>query len=972
VPTYSFIVGINEKRIHQYDHDTETVTRAFCQENATWSPFFGTNFNSSTGLPLSFALGETDLTNPCSIAADADSIYVLDPYSCRVLRFYTNGDLHVTFGGKRGIGTGKISPDGTRRSIIAVANDKVFLTDNDDGSGGSGNGWIVQYDSIGTFEAEYSIASWITDLTAVATFDQVTGWAYDTARGCYWALAQGSANCYLLRIDLTGTPTGEVIDLTARLSIPGHSGSPAGRLLTRGLRYQNGYLYLWTGNQVIRVDLTNTAGDLVVATEGQIVGPGSLAGDGTTITYVLQGGSNGSEPIKVLTLATAASRTYGYEANPPDGEDGHIGGSWEIAVVPSTEDSSTRTSRDLSLRARINAITTRALQMRAAIRGTVTRTLQMRARILQGVQHQIQMRARIEEPTTIADAVVESWELEDSLGTYSKGLTLHASSLDGFALGDELTLHAGYDQTRVRLGRFVIDEIGKQIAPNEESYEIGCRDVGAKEIDSTLVTKTWQVQFPRTSVDLPSVKAYDVLREAAITAGVDLGNVEFPNYPLYGNFVVDQQSFVQIAQSLMEPWNLFPHEQYHIQAREGVVSILRRDWTTVPSNGYVISRAHVKSMTRKQTAYLQSPRLTSFTDFVVKGVSVTLSVLEEIGPQTKVEYFRREAEGDTQSLNSGSAGSTGTNRSWILMETTSIETTYNDKVLTRQEANYATVVNISTGSGATNLVSRNTDTHLYFEPAGPLGLDSIQTASVGPSPVALPYQVNSVNEGIADGTFQELFRGQTDYLYDQNNQLAVEYQSTQEFDTATNTWSLTSLTQRTHSQTTGGSVRVHRSSFGIEDSDITLGSVDRQQVGGSRPSPTNVAGRSNVFVFQAISPVPQIVVDAPGLPGSHVVDPGGTRFVWSYENGWLGQNECDDIRDNALEEQALQSGGWHWDEVSFVSVLNPNLYSGMALHIEIDEAVFEDYWLESVSNSFETQQATTRVTAKRLTTEILS
>jgi hypothetical protein len=620
--------------------------------------------------------------------------------------------------------------------------------------------------------------------------------------------------------------------------------------------------------------------------------------------------------------------------------------------------------------------------MRAAIRGTVTRTLQMRARILQGVQHQIQMRARIEEPTTIADAVVESWELEDSLGTYSKGLTLHASSLDGFALGDELTLHAGYDQTRVRLGRFVIDEIGKQIAPNEESYEIGCRDVGAKEIDSTLVTKTWQVQFPRTSVDLPSVKAYDVLREAAIAAGVDLGNVEFPNYPLYGNFVVDQQSFVQIAQSLMEPWNLFPHEQYHIQAREGVVSILRRDWTTVPSNGYVISRAHVKSMTRKQTAYLQSPRLTSFTDFVVKGVSVTLTILEEIGPQTKVEYYRNNPEGDIVQVqvDTPNGPQTFNVREYLLTETTSIETTWNDKILARTEFTYATKYTDATpytGSittQPTTLISRNTETFFYKEPVGPFGLDSVQTSSAGPSSIALLIQAISVSEGIdtTDNQFKELFRSQTDYLYDSSNQIAVEAQSVNTYETTEGRWKLTTFSQRTHSQTTGGSVRVHRSSFGIEGNSIGLEAIDRQQVGGSRPNPTNVAGRANVVVFQAISPSPQIVVDAPGLPGSHVVDPGGTRFVWSYENGWLGQNECDDIRDNALEEQALQSGGWHWDEVSFVSVLNPNLYSGMALHIEIDEAVFEDYWLESVSNSFETQQATTRVTAKRLTTEILS
>lgn len=966
--SYSFIIDYSQGKLREHDHDAGTSIRDICQPNVSFSPYFVTNFDNSTGLPLAFAIDPTDVVNPVSVAADGVSVFLLDTMACRVLRFSTAGELQETFGGKRGIGTGKISPDASKRSIIALANGKVFLTDNDDGSGGSGTGFVVRFDTAGAWEADYSIATWITALTAVATFDQVTGWAYDTGRHCYWALAQGSAACYLLQIDLTVTPAGSVIDLTARLAIPGHSNTPLGRILTRGLRYHNGYLYLWSDSQIYRVDPSNTVGDQTVVTASQPVVQGSLTSDGSELTYTIQNGTNGTTPIKVLTLATNSTRSYGYAVNPPDGLTGHIADAWEIAVVPTAEDPSTQIARDLTLRARITALATRLLQLRASIRGRVSRTVQFRAHILTGTQNRLQLRARIDEPTTIADAVVESWDLEDSLGTYSKGLTLHARSLDGFAIGGELTLHVGYDETRVRLGKFVIDDISQATLPKEESFEISCRDVGALELDSILVTKTWQVQFPRTSVDLPSVKAFQILQEAAIAAQVTLGVIEIPDYPLYGNFVAHQQSFIQIAQALIEPWNLFPHEQYYIQVREGIVSILRRDFTTIPGNGYVIPRSHMKSLTRKRTRYLQSPRLTAFTDFVVKGVSVTLSILEEIGPQTRIEYFRQVTESDTEGLSPGSAGSTATNRSWVLMETTSVETTYNDKVLTRQESNYATVVNIGSGEGSTRLVGRNTDTYLYFEPAGPLGLDSIQTASVGPSPLALPLQVNAVSEGFDDtGVFREKFRNQTDYLYDQSNQLAVEYHSNQEFDTATNTWKLASLDQRTHSQTTGGSVRIHRSSFTIDNTDISLDAVDRQQVGGSRPNPTNVAGRSNVLVFQAIAPSPQIVVDAPGFPGSHVVDPGGVVFLWSYENGLLGQSECETIRNNALAEKNLQSGGYHWDEVSFVSILNPFLYSGQVLRIEVTQGVYVDYWAESVGDTFETNQALTKVTAKRLT-----
>lgn len=966
MPTWSIILALDDsQQVIQYDHETETFVRRYCTYDPAWTPA-ASNFDVVTGLPRPEAISSTGVSNPCSVAANSTLFYVADFQTCRILGFEpATGSLHSTFGGRRGIGAGKVEPDGSRRSIVATANDKVFVTDN-------AGGFVLQYSTFGSFEAEHSISGWASALSL--SFDQVTGWAYDRPRNRYWALAQSSSTAYLFAVSTAGVATGEVIDLTTRLAaslgitVPGHSGSPAGRLLTRGLRAVNGYLFFWSDNQVVRVDLAGTGGDQLVASLANDVGPGSVSGAGTELTHVLREQPNGVEVVRVVTLTTLAVRDYGPAANPPTGTGGQVGGAWDVAVV-STEDPSTRTARDLTVRARVNVTTTRSIQMRAAIRAAVTRTQQVRAHIMAlgaGQQAQISLRARIEEPTTIADANARSWELSDGLGEYSRGFQLQLAGRSGFQVGNTLTVHAGYDQTRVKLGQFEVDEIGVSLEPESELYNFTCRDLGSRELDSRLVTKVWEVQFPTTSADVPSVSSATVLSEAAGHAGVTLVASELPEYPLYANFVAQQESFIQIAQKLIEPWNLFPSSQYYIQVRGSEASILHRDWVTPPSNGYLIERRHLKSLSRRQQRYLQSPNLTAFNEFVVKGTTVTLNILNQLGPQTRVEYARQLAEGDVTGENSGSVGSTAYAQEWVLTETVSVESLWGDKVLSRTEEIYTTVIRGGL-AGATKLSARSEETHLYLEPAGPLGLEAIQTASAGPSPLALIYQTNTLRSGLNQDSnlFEDLIRSQTSYYYDESNRLVSEVQSETRYDSSANRWKLESVATRFHSQTSGGTVRIGRIGLTADEGNIFLDSADAQQVGGSRVDFASTG--FSVVSFQAIAPSPQVVVIAPGQTAP--IDP-PARAIWSYENQLLGQQECERIRSNALAERTLQTTQ-RWEMVDFTSVLNPNLLSGMSVRIEVAEGSFKDYYLESVNHSFSPDEALTRGTAKRLTVDPL-
>lgn len=962
MPRYGVLIGYDEQILHQFDHDTGVAIRTLCQYSPSWTPA-NSNFDTTTGLARPEAISATGTSNLCSVAAGPDLFYAYDPNVCRCLAFDpASGSLFATFGGRRGIGAGKISPDSVRRSIAAFANGKVFLTDNDDGSGGSGNGFVLQYSNFGVFQAEYSIASWITALSAQATFDQITGWAYDTSRACYWALASGSANAYLLRIDLTGTPTGEVINLTTRLTttlgitVSGHGGTNLGRTQTRGLHYHNGQLIFTSLGRIIRVDLTNTDGDALLRSEGNDVGPGNWTSDGAEFSYVLRDQSNGSAVAYVLTIANGSVRSYGAAQSPATGTAGQVSGAWDLTVVPTSEDPSTRTSRTLQSRARISGTTAQTIQMRAAISALNTRTIQMRARLLNlglGSQRQITMRARIEEPFVLPDTVAVAWEMEDSLGTFSRGLQIRCASDPGLRAGDTVTLYAGYGTDRIRLMRGEIDDISKSLTTDSETYVLSVRDVGAKDLETKRYTQTVRTQFARTTTDIPSVTTSNLTE--------NWGGGGYPEYPLYGNFTAQGETALEIFARTTSPWNQFDSSKYYPQIRDGLFRSTHVSWANPPSGGYQILRSRLKEANIRQTRYLGSPNLSGL-EIIVKGATITIAIRDQIGTQTRIEYFRNLAQADTTSASPESVGSTFFLSDFVLTETTNIEETFGDKVLSRITETY----------DITNerLISREVEETLYFEPQGPLGLSSIQTASVLPSPLALPYQMNSVVSGIdtTDNIFKELRRTQTNHQYDERNQLSAETTVTNTFDTSLNNWVLDSVQQRFASQTTGGSSRIRRYDFTNDGGVLSIDQSDSQQIGGNRANPANFSSLYTVVTHQFMSPTPVFVFDIFGQGSA--IDPGSLRQVWSYENPLLGQAECDRVLGLAGAEKSLQATH-HWEEVSFAGVLDPNLHSGMAVSLEVAPGVFRDYWLDSVSHSFSTDEALTRGTAKRLTTAAL-
>lgn len=966
---WGFVISTSDLHVEQFDHTTGASVRKLGSGNSSFSPYFVTNFDPITGLPLAFAIGADEFANPVSITSDSESVYVLDAIACRVTRWDAAVGDHVgTFGGKRGVGAGRISPDASRRSIISLANDRIWVTDNDNGSGGSGTGWVVAWSRTGAFLQEISIAALITALNPTAVFDQITGWTWDAARGVYWALAEGATNSYLVSVRANGTVTGHVINLTTRLTgsigvtVAGHGGTPAGRLLTRGLRYENGYLYLWSGLNVIRVDLTGTSGDRLLHTAISNVAPGNLTGDGLELAFSATGEANGANCLYVLTLATLqtaqTTRSYALTDTTPDGGVGDVSNPWDMTVAPGAEPTAVRTSRLLGMKARIDATIPHLLSMRASIKARVSRTLSMRARLLRGAQRSLSMRARIEEPSTVADAVIESWSLQDEMTAFSRGLTLQTTSLDGIAVADLLTVYAGYDGDRVKLCRMLVDEISESIEPQSDVFSVQCRDQGSKEVDSTLMSRTWSLSPPDSRLT-----AHQIIGDVLAGARVQTGVLEFPGYDLYGTYSVSGQTPLSILQSLLEPFNQFASRQYITQMRDGRLNVIAVDWTAPPANGVTIPRSQIEQMTRSHRDYLDGPRLTGFDEFMVFGTTYTIAIQDlNLGPQTRIEYFR-----DSQS--SGLTDTTsGDKRQWIVTETVNQEVTCGDKVLNRIQEVYTSAFGGAHGiSTGTALTARTTEEWTYFVPSGrSIGFT---TEAFGPCPPgdAVVLQHTAIQEGIENNVFQELRRNQTNYYYDSNNNLTVEVQI--EREKVNGIWTLTSLNHRFNSRTTSGTVNATLLSFDIDDGVPAFSGLDSQHVGGQRPGASNEHAR--VATFQAMAPQIEVGIISDPVSGTsrRLNYPNFERPLWTYENSLIGQAMCDAIRALAIREQFLQLGGYRWEPVELTTVLNPNLHVGTGVRIEIAAGIFKNYWLESLTHEFTHDSARTRIRARRLTTD---
>lgn len=992
MPSYAFVIDYADRQIVQFAHPAGSYVRTFGTYNATWTPVNAINFDPITGLPTSDALGATDLQNPCSLCADAISVYVLDVMTCRIFRIQPDtGTVVAAFGGKRGIGAGRITPDTARTAVINLANGVLWVTDNLSGK-------LVTFTRTGTWLADYNLADWAA--ATGLTLTQCTGIAWDIGRGHYWANVQNTTNSYLIRVNSAGTalPDG-TIDLTARDGIGGTTSTGLLAELNRGLMLRGDFAWIWAGDTAYGINLSGSASTddaAAYTTGGGRIAPGFVGSDSGAVLVGLSQpnefqGVNSLVFVNLDTRAVIAG--YGPTTVHPPATGGTVAEPWDMIVVPYFELLNPGHARNVSVRANIRNRTPQTVAARANLRGRTAPTITGRARILLGTIRQVTAFAAIDVPAGPADHQFTNWSVDDQAGAFTRTFSATAETGTGLQPGNEWQARAGYDRRRMLIMTGVMDEVDRTDEPDQTLYAIAGRDSGAQEVQTLKITKTYN-SFPPNQ----TITAYYVLRDAAGLAGMTLGAIEFPDYPLFGSYVAHGRTILEIVADLAAPWNLFKRVEYLTQIRDRVLSVKKLDWQNPPVRGQVVPLGHMYKRSRKQKLYLDQPRLVEVDLFYIRGAAY-LRPRTSSGVVTRVEYFRNVATAETQNAISGQTLGAGdavnpvsaAQAQTVVTETESIEQVYGDKVLNRDERVYIN----------DELSAETKERMFYVEPGEHVTTFSAITASAdlivyqstAPSQNALPWvtqtkrwgwierkqtvpQTDGDGNALTDGSgnvltqtqtntiFTEVFREVTQYYYDSEGRVACEATSTQELDEDTFQWGPTKLTQRIHSQTTGNSVRSSLSNFTFEDSKYKMTSVSVQQVGGVRPDPVLPNSRYGMIATQAQSPL------LFGVNGD-LVDIAQSRYTWSYQNPLLGQAECDRLYQLTLEERAFQLTGPRWETVPFETYLNPAIHAAQPIILEISPGVFRDYWVQEVSHRMGTDGAFTSGTAMRITLEDL-
>ena len=650
------------------------------------------------------------------------------------------------------------------------------------------------------------------------------------------------------------------------------------------------------------------------------------------------------------------------------------------------------TLQSFEAKANIRGVTDRRLQALARIRTITDRSFQAKAAITSRVSVTLQTKASIDIPQTPIDRQLESWSINDQFSVFSREFTLQVRSLLSLAVGNQVTIAAGYDASRVQEMNGQIDRIQKQTTPDSQIFTVTGRDFGARELSTHRITKTWN-SYPPTgqlfNVDDQSHfitvwSAHGIISEVCQFMGLTVGALEFPDYQLYNNYVAVGKRGLDIIEELMAPFNQFGRIRYISQVRDRVLSVIKVDWQNpVPAGCNILSRSMIASQQRSQELYLDEPRLNEVSRIIIRGAAYSIP-RTTLGITVRTEYFRNITMAEVGNSIIGVVSAPGENLAIaenaaqskeVVNEISTVELLFGDKVLQRESWTYTN----------DELTEHSLERNFYYEPGTPFiqnqiigDVADLEVVSAGPSEKALLFLIHTKREGLTDVNgvtiFREIFRQTTQYYFDKDQQIACEETSTQEFDSSTGTWGVTTHTSRHHSQTTGGALRTHLLNFIFEDSRFKLQSADVQQIGGIRPSINQPASRFGLISVQVQSP--QGDLDTNGNPIDLAADPnnpGQSLYTWTYENPYLGQETADDVYQLALDEQAFQQTTGRWETVVLeMALLMPNLFVGMPVTVERDDGSLRDYWVEEVNHNFTAVRATSSVRVKRITTEGLS
>lgn len=182
---------------------------------------------------------------------------------------------------------------------------------------------------------------------------------------------------------------------------------------------------------------------------------------------------------------------------------------------------------------------------------------------------------------------------------------------------------------------------------------------------------TWNMTEHGEDIGWESVTAHAILESTCAKAGIVLGRCDLPNYTIWGTYEVIQQSPIDVANALVQPFNQSDHEKYFVRMDMNGLQIIRVSYdkgadTTTGVTAYPLTR-----ILKRHSGYqIYIPEKSTDGDILLTGGDKYGTNMQGVGvwQVTATHTYMEDSRTDFWNLSSGEYVEHGGNWSERLTE----------------------------------------------------------------------------------------------------------------------------------------------------------------------------------------------------------------------------------------------------------------------------------------------------------------
>lgn len=191
----------------------------------------------------------------------------------------------------------------------------------------------------------------------------------------------------------------------------------------------------------------------------------------------------------------------------------------------------------------------------------------------------------------------------------------------------------------------------------------------------------WNMTEHGEDIGWESVTAHSILESICAKAGIVLGRCDLPNYTIWGTYEVIQQSPIDVANALVQPFNQSDHEKYYVRMDMNGLQIIRVKYAAGADTTTGVAAYPLTRILKRHSGYqIYIPEKSTDGDILLTGGDKYGTNLQGMGvwQVTAVHTYIEDSRTSYYNLSSGEHIQAGDNWSEKLTEVLfNVELSYN-------------------------------------------------------------------------------------------------------------------------------------------------------------------------------------------------------------------------------------------------------------------------------------------------------